>query len=113
MLSFSIEDPAMNPSGAENQGEVVSDWVEAPESSHVAGFQLIDRSASSYGANSEVVVTFKGGGKNHKPPATYRYRFSNHDEARSVFDALSGADHPGSVVHELLKKRGVPYIGPI
>lgn len=96
-----------------NQGEERSDWVEAPADSHVAGFMLIDRSHSEFGASSEVVVTFKGGGKNHKPPSTYRYRFSKHNQARAVFDTLSGADHPGEVIWAELIRKNVPYIGPI
>ncbi len=103
--------PAMSATG--NQGEMVSEWVNAPADSHVLRYRLMDRSASEFGASSEVWVTFKGGeGRTHKPPATYRYKFGIHADARAVFDALCGAAHPGSIVHEMLKKPRVPYEGP-
>ncbi len=104
----------MNPDNTEtaedNQGEIRSEWVEAPADSHVDGFQLIDRSASAFGASSDVIVRFKGGKNSHSPPATYRYRFSKHYAAQSVFEALKGADHPGEVVHAELKRKNIPYI---
>ena len=105
----------MNPTAAsnENQGEQVSEWVDAPEDSHVAGFQFIDRSMSEFGANSVIVVTFKGGGKNHKPPATYHYSSSKHNYMKSVFEALKGSAHPGAVIDSMLKKANIPYVGPV
>lgn len=96
--------PEMKPT--ENQGELASDWVAAPGDSHVGRFRLLDRSASEFGASSEVWVEFKGG---NRPPATYKYKFSSHDQARGVFDALCAAPHPGEVVDSQLKKARVPY----
>lgn len=96
-------------SPTENQGELASEWVSAPADSHVARFRLLDRSASEFGASSEVWVEFKGGGKSHRPPAMYKYSFSSHDAARAVFDALVGSAHPGEVVDAQLKKGRVPY----
>jgi hypothetical protein len=93
----------------ENQGEKVSEWVNAPEDSHVARFRLIDRSGSEFGASSEIWVTFKSSIKNHKAPASYRYTFATHDEARSVWAALKGSAHPGEVVHSELILPRVPY----
>jgi hypothetical protein len=105
----------MNPTASsdqslENQGEVRSGWVTAPGDSHVDGFELIDRSASSYGAISEIIVRFKGGKKNHSPPATYKYRFSKHNLAQAIFQELQGSDHPGAVIDAELKKKNVPFI---
>lgn len=99
--------PTMSPT--ENQGEMVSEWVSAPADSHVARFRLLDRSGSEFGASSEVWVEFKGSAKSHKPPAAYKYKFSSHDQARGVFDALCAAAHPGEVVDAQLKKPRVPY----
>lgn len=99
-----------DPSPTENQGEIRSGWVEAPLDSHVDGFELIDRSSSAFGAMSEIIVRFKGGKKNHSPPATYRYRFSKHNLAQAVFASLSGSSNPGEVVHAELKAKNVPYI---
>jgi hypothetical protein len=96
-------------SPSENQGEVRSGWVSAPQDSHVDGFELVDRSSSQFGAMSEIIVRFKGGKKNHSPPATYRYRFSKHNLAQSVFESLSGSAHPGEVVDAELKKKNVPF----
>lgn len=93
----------------ENQGEMASAWVDAPADSHVARYRLLDRTLSEFGASSEVWVTFKGGGKNHTPPATYKYKFGTHDQARAVFDALCGSAHPGEVVDSQLKKPRVPF----
>ncbi len=103
----------MNPHNPENQGEEVSEWVDAPAESHVAGFQLVDRSKSEFGASTEIIITFKGGGKNHRAPATYRFRSTKHNQMRAVFDALKGSTHPGEVIHAELIKKNVPYIGPI
>lgn len=94
----------------ENEGEVKSEWITAPGDSHVDGFQLLDRSASGFGASSEIIVRFKGGKKNASPPSSYRYKFSKHNAARAVFDALSSSDHPGEVVHAELIKKNVPFI---
>lgn len=100
--------PEMKPT--ENQGEVASDWVNAPGDSHVARFRLLDRTASEFGAGSQIIVVFKAAtGKTHRPEAAYAYKFSVHDQARAVFDALCGAAHPGEVVDAQLKKARVPY----
>lgn len=96
----------------ENQGESITPWVSAPGSSHVAAFRLLDRSLSEFGASSEVWVTFKGGGKSHRPPPTYRYKLGSHDRAKEVFAALCGAEHPGEVIDAQLKKPRVPFEGP-
>ncbi len=92
-----------------NQGEVRSEWVPAPADSHVGWFQLVDRSASAFGASSEILVTFKSPKASHSPPAMYRYKFSKHNAARSVFEQLKGSDHPGQVIHAELIKKNVPY----
>ena len=93
----------------DNQGEKRSGWMEAPADSHVDGFELIDNSMSEFGASSVIVVRFKGGKKNHSPPATYKYTFSKHNLARAVFDALCGSEHPGEIIDAELKKKNVPF----
>jgi hypothetical protein len=99
--------PTMHPT--ENQGETRSDWVSAPSESHVARFQLTDHSASEFGASSSIVIVFKAKqGRIHKPESSYRYKFSSHDQARGVFDALCGSAHPGEVIDQQLKKPNVP-----
>ena len=95
-----------------NQGEKVSPWVAAPADSHVLRFKYYDRSLSEFGASSEIWITFKGGGKNHKPPATYSYHFGTHDTARQVWTDLCAAAHPGEIVDAQLKKPRVPFKGP-
>lgn len=96
----------------ENQGEKVSPWVGAPADSHVLKFRFFDRSLSEFGASSEIWVTFKGGGKSHKPPASYRYSFSSHDKAKQIWADLCGSAHPGEVIDAELKKPRVPFSGP-
>lgn len=100
------------PSGADNpnQGEKRSGWVTAPASSHVDGYEFIDRSESSYGASSVIIVRFGGPGRNNKPPQTYRYTFSRHDQAKAVWDALVGAASPGTVIDAEIKKKNVPFV---
>lgn len=93
----------------DNQGEIRSGWVTAPDDSHVDGFELIDRSNSEFGGTSKIVVRFKGGKKSHSPPATYEYSFSKHNLAQAVFSALQGSAHPGEVIDAELKKKNVPY----
>ncbi len=99
----------MNPTdqGSDNQGEVKSDWVSAPADSHVDGFQLIDRSASEYGANSKIIVRFKG---RKGPPATYEYSSTKHFAMKATFDALCGSANPGEVVHSELIAKKIPFI---
>jgi hypothetical protein len=97
----------MNPQRADNQGEEVSEWFSAPEGSHVAGFQFIDRSKSEFAATSELIVTYKG--KNGKPPATYSYKLNSHESLRNIFESLKGAEHPGALIDAQLKKANVPY----
>lgn len=101
-----VETPDTDPM---NQGEVRSEWVAAPADSHVGWFQLVDRSASQFGASSEILVSFKSGKNTHAPPAMYAYKFSKHHAAKAVFDMLKGSDHPGAVVHAELKAKNVPY----
>lgn len=94
----------------DNQGESVGEWVSAPAGSHLGAFRLIDRSGSEYGASSNIEIRFNPAAGSSKPSSVYEYTFSNHDQARAVFDALSSAGHPGEVVDKMLVKARVPYI---
>lgn len=103
-------DPGIPPADDQtNQGEVRSEWVQAPADSHVGWFQLVDRSASEFGASSELLVSFKSAKSSHSPPSMYKYKFSKHHAARATFEALKASDHPGEVVHAELKKKNIPY----
>ena len=93
------------------------DWTPAPADSHVHSFRLTLPEELARGpggrlmggkAPATVEVRFRKAGRG-KRPAHYAYSFSDHADARAVFDALRDADHPGEVVDARLRKAGVPY----
>ena len=95
---------------AENSG-----WVPAPADSHVAQFCYIDNRNVAIPQPSELYVTFKGTNtqKRSTPDVTYIYTFYDHATGKAVFEALCGAESPGTVVWSELKRKGVQYRGPL
>ena len=94
----------------DDPGSLESQWIPAPDSSHLSGFRFVDRRNSRNGGPSEVWVKF--GGKKGKPISTYKYLFYSYDEADKAFGELSSAGQPGKVT-DAWKKSGVPCVGPL
>lgn len=86
---------------------VTTDRVPAPPESHLKEFWLVNR-AFAEGGPSELFVTFKakdGPGKSY-PEVTYVYESTDHVFLRGVFERMSIAASPGTVLHAELISRG-------
>ncbi len=92
------------------EGASQTEWIPAPDSSHLQAFQFVDRRDSKSGGPSEIWVKFRSSG--NKGETTYKYLFYSPDEAEAQFNALSGSGEPGKVIWQW-RKSGVPVQGPI
>jgi len=91
-------------------GASQTEWVPAPDSSHLQAFRFVDRRDSSTGGPSEVWVQFRA--KGNKGVTTYKYLFYNADQGEQAFQQLSGAGEPGKVIWEW-RKANIPVTGPL
>lgn len=97
------------------------EWVDAPGSSHLDSFGLVDYSRTrsvirdrNNHRDSEIHVRFKA--KGNWSETHYVYYLSDHSRARGIYIKLLNASQPGKVVHAYLEAQE-PYMrlagGPI
>ncbi len=94
----------------ESPDEVVTDWVEAPFTSHLRRFRFVNRAFTEDGRPSELHVTFRAArspktGK-YYPESTYLYESRDHRGLREVYGSMEIDEHPGAVLHRELIARG-------
>jgi len=100
----------MSPQGREDPETVITDWVEAPATSHLRRFRFINRAFAEDGRPSELHVTFRATrsprtGK-YYGESTYTYESQSHLALRQTYAAMEIDEHPGAVLHRDLIARG-------
>ncbi len=79
-------------------------WLLAPGDSHVQAFRFLD---GLDGAKLD--VRFKPNGRSGVRQYRYKWAPGERDQARSIWEEMSVAGHPGKVVWARLIRPGVPY----